>query len=127
MHKPQRPRMPGFAQLEDFVPTGPSCAHALTHHRPCHRMSSSYDLYSTSFSHTSCHTMQVPVVSKLELTPATRARRVRTQRTAHTPTTHTVVGRSPIIVGSENQPFLVRQPNASYPCNKATASAHVME
>jgi hypothetical protein len=45
-------------------------------------------------------TMLVAVVSKLALTPATRARRVRTPRTAHTPTTHTVVGRSPIIVGA---------------------------
>ncbi len=71
-------------------------------------------------------TMLVAVVSKLALTPATRARRVRTPRTAHTPTTHTVVGRSPIIVGPENQPFLARQPNARDPGNKAAASAHGM-
>ena len=70
--------------------------------------------------------MLVAVVSKLALTPATRARRVRTPRTAHTPTTHTVVGRSPIIVGPENQPFLARQPNARDPGNKAAASAHGM-
>ena len=68
--------------------------------------------------------MQVPVVSKLELTPATRARRVRTQRTAHTPTTHTVGGRSPR--WPENQPFRARQPNARNPGSKAATSAHGM-
>jgi hypothetical protein len=41
-----------------------------------------------------------------------------------TPTTHTVVCRSPI--GSENQPFRARQPNARDPGNKAAASAHGM-
>jgi len=72
-------------------------------------------------------TMSIPVVSKLELTPATRARRVRTPRTVHTPTTHTVVCGSPIIVGPENhQPFLARQPNACDPCNKSAASTHGM-
>ena len=42
-------------------------------------------------------TMPVPVGSKLALTPATRVRRVRTQRTSHTPPTRTVVGRSTLL------------------------------
>ena len=68
--------------------------------------------------------MPVPVVSELASTPATRARRVRTPRTADAPTTHTVGGRSPR--WPENQPFRARQANAPNPGSKAATSAHGM-